>query len=131
VGPARFFQSGETRTKDLGFDMPYWIYMMTNASRHPIYTGFTGDLVERVRFHKNKIEEGYTKKYNLVRLVFFEEHSYPDVGIEREKEIKGWRREKKNALVETKNPRWADLSPMPFQHFKPSSRASAATGRRQ
>ena len=65
---------------------------------------------------------------NQSRVVLFDD---PRDAITREKEIKGWRREKKNALVETKNPKWADLSPMLFQHFKPSSRALAATGRQQ
>jgi putative endonuclease len=63
--------------------------------------------------------------------VYFECFDDPRNAIAREKEIKGWRREKKNALVATKNPKWIDLSPMLFQHLKPSSRASAATGRRQ
>jgi len=88
--------------------MSSWVYIMTNASRHPFYTGFTGDLPERVWRHKNKLDDGFTKKYNLTRLVFFEEFAYPDVGIDREKEIKGWRREKKIALIESKNPNWDD-----------------------
>jgi hypothetical protein len=65
------------------------------------------------------------------RLVYYECFHDPRDAIAGEKEIKGWRRKKKNTLVETKNPGGADLSPMLFQHFKPSSRASAPTGTRQ
>jgi putative endonuclease len=85
-------------------------------------------LMRRVWQHQNSEIEGFTKTYKVNRLVYYECFSDPRDAIAREKEIKGWRREKKNALVETKNPRWTDLSPMLFQHFKPSSRASATTG---
>jgi putative endonuclease len=108
-----------------------YVYMMTNQSRFVVYTGMTNSLVRRVWQHQNSEIEGFTKTYKVNRLVYYECFNDPRGAIAREKEIKGWRREKKNALVETKNPRWTDLSPMLFQHFKPSSRASAATGRRQ
>jgi len=110
--------------------MSYWVYMMTNASRHPIYTGFTGDLPERGWQHKNKVEEGYTKKYNLTRLVWFEEHSYPEVGIDREKEIKGWSRAKKAALIESINPRWDDLAREWGNQFKPDKNQGPSLARR-
>ena len=109
----------------------FYVYMMTNQSRVVLYTGITNSLVRRVWQHQNAEREGFTKSYKVNRLVYYECFDDPRDAIAREKEIKGWRREKKNALVETKNPKWADLSPMLFQHFKPSSRASAATGRRQ
>ena len=104
--------------------------MMTNQSRVVLYTGITNSLVRRVWQHQNGEIEGFTKSYKVNRLVYYECFDNPRAAIAREKEIKGWRREKKDTLVETKNPKWADLSPMLFQHFKPSSRASAGTSRR-
>jgi len=83
---------------------------MTNASRRPLYTGVTGELLERVWEHKNKVEHCYTSRYNLTRLVHFEEFAFPDEAIAREKELKGWSRAKKAALIESKNPRWDDLA---------------------
>jgi putative endonuclease len=99
--------------------MPFWVYMMTNTSKHPVYTGFTNDLQRRVWEHKNKIEEGYTKQYNLTRLVHFEEFVLPGGAIAREKEIKGWVRRKKIALIECTNPRWDDLARGWGEQFKP------------
>ena len=87
--------------------------------------------MRRVWQHQSGEIEGFTKDYKVNRLVYYECFNDPRDAIAREKKIKGWLCEKKNAFVETKNPKWADLSPMLFQHFKPSSRASAATGRRQ
>ena len=75
-----------------------------------MYVGVTNDLVRRVYEHKNKIYEGFTKKYNLKKLVYFELFYDIKEAILREKEIKKWRREKKNSLVESKNPSWKDLS---------------------
>jgi putative endonuclease len=109
----------------------FYVYMMTNQSRVVLYTGITNSLVRRVWQHQNSETEGFTKTYKVNRLVYYECFNDPRDAIAREKEIKGCRRHKKNALVETKNPKWADLSPMLFQHFKPSSRAIASTGRRQ
>jgi putative endonuclease len=108
----------------------FYVYMMTNQSRVVRYTGITNSLVRRVWQDQNSEIEGFTRTYKVNRLVYYECFNDPRDTIAREKEIKGWRREKKNASVGAKNPRWADLSPMLFQHFKPSSRASA-TGRRQ
>jgi putative endonuclease len=109
----------------------FYLYMMTNQSLVVLYTGITNSLMRGVWQHQNSEIEGFTKTYKINRLVYYECFYDPRDAIAREKEIKGWRRDKKNALVETKNPRWADLSPMLFQHFKPSPRASATTGRRQ
>ena len=110
----------------------FYVYMMTNQSRVVLYIGVTNSLMRRVWQHQSGEIEGFTKDYKVNRLVYYESFDDPRDAIAREKEIKGWRREKKNTLVETKNPRWTDLSPTLFQHFKPSSRASAAgTGRRQ
>ena len=109
----------------------FYVYMMTNQSRVVLHTGITNSLMRRVWQHQSGEIEGFTKTYKVNRLVYYECFNDPRDAIAGEKEIKGWVRKKKNALVETKNPRWTDLSPMLFQHFKPSSRALAPTGTRQ
>ena len=91
---------------------------MTNRSRVVLYIGITNSLVRRVWQHQNGQIEGFTKTYNANRLVYYERFNDPRDAIAREKEIKGCRREKKNALVERMNPKWADLSPMLFQHTR-------------
>jgi putative endonuclease len=87
----------------------YYVYIMTNRSK-TLYTGVTNDLMRRVYEHKNKMVEGFTKKYNITKLVYFEETSDVQAAIDREKQIKGWLRAKKIALIESKNPEWMDLS---------------------
>ena len=87
----------------------YYVYIMTNRSK-TLYTGVTNDLTRRVYEHKNKMVEGFTKKYNITELVYFEETSDVQSAIAREKQIKGWLRAKKIALIESKNPEWKDLS---------------------
>ena len=106
----------------------FYVYMMTNRSRVVPYTGITNSLMRRVWQHQNGEIEGFTKAYRVNRLVYYERFNDPRDAIAREKEIKGWRREKKNALVETKNPKWTDLSPMLFQHVKRPSHTSAVRG---
>jgi putative endonuclease len=89
----------------------FHVYIMTNGSRsHVLYTGITGNLGHRVFQHKNKLVLGFTSRYNLTRLVYYELFIYPDAAIAREKEIKGWRRSKKIRLVESMNPHWDDLA---------------------
>jgi putative endonuclease len=74
----------------------FYVYIMTNRSRsHILYTGITGNLPRRAWQHKNKLASGFTSRYNLTRLVYYECFVYPDPAIAREKEIKGWRRSKK------------------------------------
>ena len=81
------------------------------ASRsHTLYVGVTGNLIKRVFQHKWKDHEGFTARYNCDRLVWFERHQDVQRAIAREKELKGWRRSKKIALIESVNPTWADLS---------------------
>jgi putative endonuclease len=87
----------------------YFVYMMTNRSRVVIYTGVTNDLESRLWFHGNASPRAFTKRYRVDRLVYYEEFDNPEDAIAREKEIKRWRREKKNALVRTLNPKWNDL----------------------
>ena len=86
----------------------YFAYIMTNRSR-TLYTGVTNNLERRVQEHRSKLVPGFTQRYNITQLVYWEE--YRDVGdaIAREKEIKGWLRRKKIALIESVNPYWDDL----------------------
>jgi putative endonuclease len=89
--------------------MTGYVYIMTNRSR-TLYTGVTSNLQQRVFQHKNKLVAGFTSRYRIDRLVYFEET--PDIrdAIAREKQIKGWVRSKKIALIESINPAWEDLS---------------------
>ena len=96
----------------------FYVYMMTNRSRIVLYTGITNSLMRRVWQRQNGEIEGFTKAYRVNRLVYYEPFNDPHDAIAREKETKGWRREKKNVLVETMNPKSADLSPMLFQHTR-------------
>jgi len=86
-----------------------WVYIMTNVSG-TLYTGATTNLERRIYEHKHHLVPGFTSRYHLTMLAYVEEH--PDVrqAIGREKQIKGWARAKKVALVETENPEWRDLS---------------------
>lgn len=87
----------------------FYVYIMTNRSR-TLYTGMTNNLERRVYEHKNHITPGFTSKYNIDRLAYYETTNDVHVAIEREKQIKGWRREKKIALIESTNAEWRDLS---------------------
>jgi putative endonuclease len=87
----------------------YFVYILASKSRR-LYVGVTNNLERRVWEHKNKVVEGFTSKYNIDRLVYFEEGGEALSAIEREKQIKGWLREKKIALIESVNPSWDDLS---------------------
>lgn len=87
----------------------YFVYVMTNRSK-TLYTGITGNLIQRVRQHKLGIGSCFTSKYKLDRLVYFERFEDVHNAIEREKQIKGWLRIKKIALIVSVNPAWRDLS---------------------
>ena len=87
----------------------YFVYLLASKSRR-IYVGVTNNLERRLYEHKQKLVDGFTKSYNIDRLVFFESTNDVRSALEREKEIKRWRREKKIALIETMNPAWDDLS---------------------
>jgi putative endonuclease len=87
----------------------YYVYIMTSKSG-TLYTGVTNNLERRVYEHKKKLVKGFSKKYNVNRLVYYEETGDIDSAIAREKQIKSWRRSKKIVLVKTKNPTWTDLS---------------------
>ena len=87
----------------------YYVYILTNWSNNDMYVGVTGDLERRMYEHVHELVDGFTKRYHVHKLVYFEQISDPRAAIEREKRIKGWTRAKKGALVETMNPEWADL----------------------
>ncbi len=87
----------------------YYVYIMSNKSRM-LYTGVTNDLERRVYEHKNRLTPGFTSRYRLNKLVFYESTNDITVAIEREKELKGWVRRKKTALINSVNPEWKDLS---------------------
>ncbi len=87
----------------------YYIYILTNKSNKVLYVGVTNDLVRRVYEHRNKLVKGFTEKYNVNKLVCYEYVEDVVSAIEREKEIKGWNRDKKIALINEKNPLWEDL----------------------
>jgi putative endonuclease len=86
-----------------------YVYIMTNYNNNVLYTGVTSDLIRRVYEHKNKMIEGFTKKYNLVKLVYFEVVNDIESAIIREKQIKGGPRKKKIELIDKMNPEWKDL----------------------
>jgi len=88
----------------------YYVYIMTNKTNRVLYTGVTNDLKRRVYEHKKKLLEGFTKKYNIVRLVYYEICDDIEGAIAREKQIKGWLRRKKVALIELLNQDWRDLN---------------------
>jgi putative endonuclease len=88
----------------------YFVYLLTNWNNKVMYVGMTNDLVRRVHEHKTKAVKGFTETYNVHKLVYFEETPDVNAAITREKEIKKWRREKKNALVIQANPEWRDLA---------------------
>ncbi len=92
----------------------YYVYILTNWNNKVMYIGMTNNLKRRMYEHKNKLVDGFTQKYNISKLVYFEETEDVHAAISREKEIKKWRREKKNNLVITMNPEWQDLSTEEF-----------------
>src|SRR5258705_13335722 len=85
------------------------IYIMTNKNDGVLYTGVTSNLFKRVSEHKNKIAAGFTSKYNVTKLVYYEEYATMEEAMAREKQIKGGSRQKKLDLINSKNPEWKDL----------------------
>jgi putative endonuclease len=86
-----------------------YIYIITNPANTTLYTGVTSNLIKRIYEHKNKIIEGFSSKYNLTKLVYFEVFDNIEVAIEREKQIKNYKRYKKITLISETNPEWIDL----------------------
>ncbi len=85
------------------------IYILASKRNGTLYTGVTSDLLARVWQHKNDATEGFTKKYSVHKLVYFEQYENIPSAIEREKQIKKWKREWKLELIEEQNPTWKDL----------------------
>ncbi len=91
-------------------DYRFFVYMLNSSSRRTLYTGMTNCVIDRVNEHRSrKDKRSFTAHYRAYRLVYYEEFADVHLCIRREKEIKGWSRAKKNALVETINPKWRDL----------------------
>ena len=88
----------------------YYVYILTNQKRGTLYIGVTNDLTRRMDEHKNKEVDGFTKKYNVSKLVYFESTEEVESAISREKVLKHWNREWKINLIENINPEWKDLS---------------------
>ena len=88
----------------------YYVYILTNRNNRVLYTGVTNDLVRRMYEHRHHLlKDSFTARYNLEKLVYYEETSSSRAAIEREKQIKGWNRKRKNKLIESKNPNWDEL----------------------
>ncbi|MGH9783200.1 MAG: GIY-YIG nuclease family protein [Terriglobia bacterium] len=90
--------------------MPYYVYILSSRSRN-LYTGVTNNLARRVAEHREERTPGFTSRYHIHRLAYFERYRILHAAIAREKQIKAWRREKKIALIESQNPAWDDLTP--------------------
>jgi len=87
----------------------YYVYILCSERNGTLYTGITSDLLKRVYEHKNNLVEGFTQKYCIHRLVWYETHRSPENAILREKQIKAWKRQWKLRLIEENNPEWNDL----------------------
>ena len=91
-------------------NMYYHVYILANKTNSAVYIGVTNDLMRRLWEHRNDVIDGFTKTYHVHKLVYYETFSDVQYAIAREKQLKGWRRAKKNVLIESKNPTWADLA---------------------
>ena len=89
---------------------PYYVYILANRKHGALYIGITSDILRRVHEHKLKLVPGFTVKYGIDKLVYFEMFDDPASAIAREKQLKKWRRDWKLQLIESKNPGWVDLS---------------------
>ena len=87
----------------------YYVYILTNINNKTMYIGLTNNLQRRLYEHKSGIIDGFTKRYNVYKLVYFEKYSDINKAILREKQLKGWVRKRKNELVQQVNPEWRDL----------------------
>ena len=87
----------------------YYVYILAKARNSTFYIGFTENLVKRVWEHKNEVADGFTKKYDIKTLVYYEVFDNYDAALTREKQLKKWRRLSKMQLIETMNPKWDDL----------------------
>ena len=96
------------------------VYIMTTGPRrHVLYIGITGNLLRRVFEHKNNLTPGFTSRYGLTHLVYYETFVYPDAAIARENQLKRWLRRRKIELVESSNPHWHDLAKHWYEVYRP------------
>ena len=95
----------------------FYVYIVSNYQRTTFYIGFTNDIVRRIIEHKNGLGSAFTKKYKLTDLIYFEEYQYADQAISREKELKGWVRRKKLALIKKNNPKMENLNGKLFNDY--------------
>jgi putative endonuclease len=100
----------------------YFVYILTNRWKTVLYTGMTDSIEGRLSDHVNRRFQGFTKRYNCTQLVYFEAFEDADSALRREKQIKGWTRAKKNALIATVNPEWNDLSAQGVLRFAQDKR---------
>ena len=88
----------------------YFVYILASNNNTPIYLGVTNNIERRIYEHKNNLIDGFSKKYNTHKLVYLEETNSIENAIKREKQLKGWKRNKKDLLINSINPNWQDLS---------------------
>ena len=87
-----------------------YFYILTNKMRNVLYAGSTKDLVQRIKEHRNGYQKGFTQRYNVRLLIYHEIFDHIDMAKERERTVKGWKRQRKTELIESKNKQWKDLS---------------------
>ena len=92
------------------FDKLYHVYILSNKANTVVYIGVTGDLMRRLWEHRNDVANEFTKRYHVHKLVYYESTTDAQTAIDREKQLKKWRRAKKNELIESVNPAWKDLA---------------------
>jgi len=95
----------------------YYVYIITNKNRTVLYTGVTNDLKRRLHEHENRLLPGFSKKYNCHYTLYYEHFTHIEHAIDREKEIKKWRREKKEKLISSFNPGWKFLNEEIYEDF--------------
>ena len=91
--------------------MRYYVYILASGIGGTLYIGVTNDLIRRVFEHKSKFVRGFTKKYDVIKLIYYEQYDDIETAIQREKRLKKWNRQWKIPLIEEKNPNWDDLYP--------------------
>ncbi len=106
--------------------MPYYLYILASRTK-TLYVGVTNDIERRVWEHKTGYVDGFTKRYNIHRLVYYEDYAIIRDAIAREKQLKDWRREKKVALIESFNPEWDDLADSWYPATGDSSRSLSSS----
>ena len=92
------------------YDKLYHVYILSNKTNTVVYIGVTGDLMRRLWEHRNDVADGFTKRYHIHKLVYYESTTDAQAAINREKQLKKWRRAEKNELIESINPTWKDLA---------------------